>query len=348
MSDSGTQVEEARGSEALAASGGASVLNLMAIPLGTVGLAGVWQTMAESESAPSWVALSLFTLSAALWIILTISYLITGQRRHSFAADRENAFFGPFAAYIPVIGILLCAHYESSARDVGKAGVLLFTTALALLTAQLLAHWLRGNVVLAAFHPGYFLPTVAGPFIASIGLAVSGWLVLGGLLFGRLFTGPPLPDPLKPTLALLVSAPATAGLAWIALSAGQPNVFGYGLLGVMALMVLVQVMLLSEYLMLGFVPSFWAFTFPVATATNLVIHWLHMVNTPHHALWSWVLAGLTSVFVASIAAATVAGRIRTASGRSPRRRGVPGPAARRHEQKSVPAVPENVSSTSHP
>jgi tellurite resistance protein len=105
--------------------------------------------------------------------------------------------------------------------------------ALGVLLAQLLSHWLQGNLPVKALHPGYFLPTAAGGFVCSLGLSLSGWheaaesafgvglffwLIIGTLIFSRLFTAEPLPDAAKPSLAVLVSPPATAGLAWFFIS----------------------------------------------------------------------------------------------------------------------------------
>lgn len=105
-----------------------------------------------------------------------------------------------------------------------------------------------GNLPFAGRYPGYLLPTVPGPFIASVGLGFSGWqqaaegafrvdgflwLVIGALIFARLFTGAPLPNSLKPLLSVLVSAPATGGMAWFIIARGQPNPVEYGLLGIL-------------------------------------------------------------------------------------------------------------------
>jgi tellurite resistance protein TehA-like permease len=53
--------------------------------------------------------------------------------------------------------------------------VVVFVLALVVVAAQLLAHWLLGNLPIVTFHPGYFLPTAAGAFIASIGPSGCGW-----------------------------------------------------------------------------------------------------------------------------------------------------------------------------
>jgi Voltage-dependent anion channel len=82
------------------------------------------------------------------------------------------------------------------------------------------------------FHPGYFLPTVAGGLIASAGAAETGqhrlaeimfglgigcWLVLGSIILARLLFWPLPPAPLLPTLAIEVVLPAIASLAYFAL-----------------------------------------------------------------------------------------------------------------------------------
>jgi hypothetical protein len=112
-------------------------------------------------SAPGWPAELLFAISTALWAALTAIYFVGGVRRSgTFAADRKHAIYGPFAAYVPIVGILLVAHYEQYGRVAGRIAVAVFVVALTVIAAQLLAHWLLGNLAIATFHPGYFLPTV--------------------------------------------------------------------------------------------------------------------------------------------------------------------------------------------
>jgi hypothetical protein len=74
-----------------------------------------------------------------------------------------------FAAYIPIIGILIFSRYEQYMPDIARGAVVVCVAALVIVAAQLLAHWLLGNLPAGTLHPGYFLPAVAGAFIASMG-----------------------------------------------------------------------------------------------------------------------------------------------------------------------------------
>ncbi len=306
--------------------GGTMILALFAIPLGIAGLGGVWQALRTILAAPAWPAEALFGISTGIWIVLTAAYLANGiRRRGSFTADRKHPIYGPFAAYIPIIGILLFSHYEQYTRTIARGGVVVCVAALVIVAAQLLAHWLLGNLPTGAVHPGYFLPAVAGAFIASIGLSLSGWhhaaqsafgagvffwLTMGALIFGRLFTGAPLPDALKPTLSVLVSPPATAGIAWFLIAGGHLDTVEYVLLGILAMMLFVQVLFFAEYRKLPVTANFWTFTFPVVASANLLIRWLNAGGFPLWRAWSWSLVGIATAFVITVATATVVNRAR--------------------------------------
>jgi hypothetical protein len=76
------------------------------------------------------------------------------------------------------------------------------------------------------------------------------------------------------------------------------------------MMLLVQVVFLSEYRKLSFTPNFWTPTFPVAASANLIIRWLTAEGFPLWHAWSWTLADIATAFVITVAAATVADRAR--------------------------------------
>jgi tellurite resistance protein len=59
----------------------------------------------------------LFDCSLAVWAALTFAYFVGGVRGPgTFADDRRHAIYGVFAAYIPIVGTLLAAHYERYAH----------------------------------------------------------------------------------------------------------------------------------------------------------------------------------------------------------------------------------------
>ncbi len=304
---------------------GAAILSMFAIPLGFAGLGGVWQALSGTVAAPAWPAEVFFGISTAIWLALTVAYISGGIRRSGFTADRKHGVYGPFIAYVPVIGVLIAAHYVGYFPGIARGAVLVFVVVLAVLAAQLLAHWLLGNLPVAVVHPGYLLPAVAGAFIASIGLTLSGWhqageaafgigvffwLTIGTLIFTRLFTGTPLPDALKPSLAVLVAPPATAGIAWLLLTGGRVDDVEYVLLGILFMMVFVQVLFVAEYRRLSFTTSFWAFTFPVVASSNLVIRWINAERFPFAPAWSWSLAGVATAFIVTLAGVTVTDYVR--------------------------------------
>jgi tellurite resistance protein len=273
-------------------------------------------------TATAWPAEVLFGLSTALWISLSAAYIVMRLRGSgSFTADRQHPVYGPYTAYIPVIGILDSSHYVQYFRNAARGVVIVLVVALGVLLAQLLTYWLQGNLPVQAFHPGFFLPTAAGGFVCSIGLGLSGWhaasesafgvglffwLVIGTLIFSRLFTAEPLPDAVKPSLAVLLSPPATAGLAWFFISGATMNAVGYLLLGITVIMLSVQVMFFTQYRILFFTPNFWAFTFSLAASANFIIRWISVERFPGWQAWTWSIAGLVTAFIAAIAVATLA------------------------------------------
>lgn len=138
---------------------GPRLLNALVVPLGIAGLGGVWQALKTTVPAPAWPAETLFGLSTVMWLGLSAAYIFNGLRGSgSFTADRQHAVYGPYTAYIPVIGILDSSHYVRYVYNAARGIVIVLAVALGVLLAQLLTYWLQGNLPVKAFHPGYFCP----------------------------------------------------------------------------------------------------------------------------------------------------------------------------------------------
>lgn len=304
-------------SPAPAAPSGMLPLSLFGVPLGLAGLGAAWSAARTSLGSPSWPEEFLYGVASAIWLILTAIYVLRGLRRKgAFRADLRHPVAGPFASFIPLVGILLSAHYSEYRPVVGMWICVAFIVALAVVATQLLTHWVTGGVSMESIHPGYFLPVVAGPFVASIGfssvhvhdvaLAAFGvgaffWLVVGTVVTVRLMTAGALPPAAKTGLSAYLAAPATASVAWMVSHPGPMGALQLGLTGVLIIMLLMQVLLIGDYRKLPFSALFWVFTFPVATTANYAVRWFAAANLPGREIYSWTILALATAFILYIA-----------------------------------------------
>jgi tellurite resistance protein len=306
--------------EPLNAEPGMHELSRFGVPLGLAGLGGGWSAARSSLGSPLWPEETLYGAATALWLVLTVLYVFRGVRRKgTFRSDLKHEVAGPFASFIPLVGILLSSHYSQYLPPWGAWLCVASIAALAIVAAQLLAHWVTGGVSMQSIHPGYLLPVVAGSFVASIGfssLHVHGaamaafgvgvffWLVVGTVVTVRLMTGGALAPAAKTGLSAYLAAPATANIAWMVSHPGPAGTVQLGLTGVLAMMALMQVMLLPQYRKLPFSPAFWVFTFPVGATTNYAIRWLTATSLPGREIYAWTILGLATAFTLAIAART--------------------------------------------
>lgn len=184
---------------------------------------------------------------------------------------------------------------------------------------------------------------------ASFGIGVICWAMLGSLILNRLFFRRALPAALVPTLAIEVSPPALVGIAYFTLTGGTANFIAYALGGYTVLMVFVQARLIPLYARLKFNAGFWAFTFPSAAVATLAMLWIAIRRPPGGTAYAVVIVTVVTVFIAVIAARTVAMEARGqlfAVTSSPAPPAPPGPAADARPGVSTladPARPENAS-----
>lgn len=296
-------------------------LSLFGIALGLVAVGGGWYAAHQLLAAPAWPSEVFYAVGGVLWLVFGAVYLAQGMRRRgTFDGDVKHPAAGPFAALIPLVGILLASHYALYLPGLGTAAVVVFVAALAVVATQIFAHWLTGGVTMAAIHPGYFIPVVAGAFVASIGftsvelheVAIASfgvglffWFVIGTVVVVRLMTGGPLPDGAKPSLSAFLAAPATASIAWMIAHPGAMGEVQLALTGVLVVMLLVQVVLLREFRKLSFSLTFWVFTFPIASTAHYAVRWFAASGLPGAAVWAWIALSLSTAFVLALGALTV-------------------------------------------
>jgi tellurite resistance protein len=220
--------------------------------------------------------------------------------------------------YIPLIPLLLLARGSRTPGfrilDLGLAAVW------AIGTAALVAHWITTPRDRHTIHPGFSLPVVGGPFIACISLQANGWhplaqglFILGvyfgvtfsSLIVGRLMTEQRLSDTRFPTLAVLMVPPATASIAWFGLNDNRVTTIGIGLASVLAMMALIQLFILPDYLRRPFTISFWSFSFPAASTANTVGHWAIAAPSPASRVLAWSTLTIATAIIGLLALLTL-------------------------------------------
>ncbi|MCW2549327.1 MAG: family transporter [Mycobacterium sp.] len=296
--------------------------NLFGIAFGLAGLAGVWLLMAHEHHAPIAVANVLLGLSTLAWLILLAVYIRYALAdRGALRRDLLDPVGSPFASLIVITPMLLGAQgLYPHAATAGRVVVDVFIALTVIFGGWITGQWIYGPLEIDQIHPGFFLPTAAGGFIAGavagavgqqrlgyvvFGLGIISWLLLGSIVLTRLTTRPLPPTPLMPTLAIEVAPAAVASLGWFALHGERIDIVlellgGYGLL-----MVLVQLRLLPAYLRLPFMPGTWAFTFSWAGVATTAIHWLNDLHPTGYRAYEYVLVVAITALVCAIAIRTL-------------------------------------------
>ena len=259
-------------------------------------------------------------MSFAAWLVVTAMYAVHGgSDPRVFITDLRHPDQGFVLSYIPLVPLVLLAQIGARSHGI-RILDLAVVAAWAIATAALVADWITMPRERHLIHPGFSLPVIGGPFIACISLQANGWpgvaqglftlgvffwVTFGTVIIGRLMTEERLSDSRFPTLAALMVPPATASVAWFLLNDNKATTVGAGLAAVLAMMTLVQLFVLPEYLRRPFTMSFWTFIFPLAAAANTVGHWAIAVPNLAIQMSAWCAIGLATATIALLAVLTV-------------------------------------------
>jgi tellurite resistance protein len=299
--------------------------NLFGIPFALAGLAQCWSTAHAFGFVTHWPGRLLWIVTALVYLGLLIRYAGNVARTGRAATEVGDRTFGPFTALILIIPMLLGVALSGPAPRTGMAIFVVTMIMVALYGGWVSGQWIVQTVPLDRWHPGYFLPTVAGPLLAAGGSATLGlpgvarvllgyglvcWVVLGSIILVRLFTLPLPPTPLVPTLAIELAPPVVAGSAWFVINGDRADTAAQLLAGYAVLMLVVQLRLLPLYLRVPFVAGVWAYGFTGAAAATLAVRWLVAGQVPAARLLTCALLAVITSGILALAARTVLGLVR--------------------------------------
>lgn len=296
-------------------------LSFFGIPFGLLGLADCWLVAAGFGIADVTLGRVLVAVSIAVWAIVAVAWG-RGLRAHhqTIGAQLADPVTGPFGSLAVITPMLAAADaLYPVAHTAGAVVVDVLVVATVLLAGWFTGQWIYRPLALATVHPGYFLPSVAGGFVASasaalvgqhglarvlFGLGLVSWIVLGSIVLGRLVLGPPLPSALTPTIAIEVAPAAVATFAAFVINGRHIDttlqlLAGYGLL-----MVVAQVRLVPAYRRLSFVPGFWSFTFAWAAVAFAGLSWLGVTRPAGWRAESYCVLAVITAFIGAIALRT--------------------------------------------
>jgi tellurite resistance protein len=296
--------------------------NMFGISFALAGLATCWGYAAMLGLAPALVADVLFLVTAAVWLVLVVGYLLQVPRRPGgWRRELTDPVLAPFVSLIPIVGMFLAIGLMPHALAAGRWLFGVFAAATTVLAGWMTGQWIVGDLDLDRLHSGYVLPAVAGGLIGSIGAALAGWtslahafmglgvvswLLIGSVIMARLLFRPRLPAPLTPTLAIEVAPPALAGLAYLAITHGRVDAVTLALGGFTVLAVIVQLRLIPVYRRLSFGPAFWSFAFPYAAVATFALHWINYGRPVGYKIWAWIVLLAITAFMAALVAETTA------------------------------------------
>ncbi len=292
--------------------------SLFAIALGIAELAQAWHAAVPLLGTPQAIPDGLSILDAALWLVLVGAYLAQGPR--IVLADLRDPVLSPFVSASALAAMLLAATLAKNAFAAGRVLVIVFLAITIGMGGWLTGQWMTGRIEPDSVHAGYLLPTAAGGLIgavaaaqvhlhalaeASFGIGVISWVLLGATILNRLFSRPPLPSALVPTMAIELGIPAVAGSAYFAVAGQSVSLMASVLGGYVVLMAVAQVRLIPVYCRLSFAPGVWSFTFSYAAAAAYALVWLMIKKPPAATGYAIAVIALLTVFVSWIAFRTV-------------------------------------------
>ncbi|MEJ8325689.1 dicarboxylate transporter/tellurite-resistance protein TehA [Kosakonia sacchari] len=280
-----------------------SHLNLPAgyfgIVLGIIGLGFSWRYAATIWPVTLLPADGLIILAMVIWALLMLAF-ISRMFRHGASVLEEitHPLKSSFVSLAPATSMLVAIGLEpwfhTLALGLFLVAVVIQLTYSAWQTAGL---W-RGQHPKEATTPGLYLPTVANNFISAmacgafgfndvgmlfLGAGIFSWLSLEPAILSRMRNLDEMSPAVRTSLGIQMAPAFVACSAWLSVNGGQADVFAKLLFGYGLLQMLFMIRLIPWYSSQPFNPSFWSFSFGVASLATTSIRLGH--GTPGGALY---------------------------------------------------------------
>lgn len=269
--------------------------------LGIIGLGLAWRFAATIWPVTTLPADALIILAIAIWGLLLVAFANRVLRHRATIIDEithplKSSFVSLIPATSMLVAIGLTPWFPMLALVLFLVAV---TSQLAYSTWQTAGLW-RGTHPKEATTPGLYLPTVANNFISAmacgamgftdvgllfLGAGILSWLSLEPAILSRLRNLDEMSPAVRTSLGIQMAPAFVACSAWLSLNGGNADVFAKLLFGYGLLQMLFMLRLIPWYSVQPFNPSFWSFSFGVASLATTSIKLGH--SAPGGALY-WI------------------------------------------------------------
>lgn len=267
--------------------------------LGIIGLGFAWRFAATIWPVTTLPADVLIILAMVIWALLMLAF-ITRMVRHGSTLREEitHPLKSSFVSLAPATSMLVAIGLTPWCYGIALVLFLLAVATQLIYSAWQTAGLWRGTHPKEATTPGLYLPTVANNFISAmacgtlgftdvgllfLGAGVLSWLSLEPAILSRMRNLDEMSPAVRTSLGIQMAPAFVACSAWLILNGGQADVFAKLLFGYGLLQTLFMIRLIPWYSSQPFNPSFWSFSFGVASLATTTIKLGH--NAPDGALY---------------------------------------------------------------
>lgn len=265
-------------------------VSAFAMVMGLSGLSLAWTKFSHVTqlSYAQDFALAFGALAALVFVVLALGLIRKQIQQPEKLAEEwshpvKSSFFGAISVGVCLLSAVIFSYSPMVAEYIWLFGASLHLIAmLAVLNA-----WVhRESLQPSHACPVWFIPAVGNVVIPLggvklgyieiswffFGVGLIFWLVLLSLVMYRLmFVQPPLPDRLKPTMAIFLAPPTVAFSSWLALTSqtgDQPlDSTGHLLIAIGFFFAFFLLTQFRKFAQLPFFMSWWAYSFPSASFT---------------------------------------------------------------------------------
>lgn len=294
-------------------------VGLFASVMGTCGLGLAWREAHGMLGVQAAIGEAIIAASGVLYCILLVAYGLKVMRYpHRVRAEFNDPVSATFFPTITIGAMLLASGVLPYSVAFARLLWLVSTSLTFLLTLVIVRRWIMRGASIGHVTPQWFMPVVGnivapiaaprlgymelGWFFFSLGLLF--WIVLLTIIFYRLVLHDRLPALLRPTLFILLSPPAVAFTAYVALN-GHIDNFARVLFYSAVIIAVLLASLAPSFVSLSFAPTWWSFTFPVDAFANASIHYLGGNGSSAVVICSSIILTTATVIVSLVAVRTV-------------------------------------------